>query len=86
MPSAKSNKVGDLVAVYLGQHQVEHRQVGQLTRQGGEGRFTVAHGGHPVAGALQVERDHLADTRLVFHYEDRRFVQISLRFYSAVLA
>ena len=60
----------DLEPVELGQHQVQHDEIGPPGRMGRQGWQTVAHGLDGVAFKTQVVDEELAEGRLILHHED----------------
>ena len=60
----------DVHAGHLGQHEVEHDEVGRTGLHCGERGLAVARGLDGEAFALQVERQHLLYREFVVHDED----------------
>lgn len=56
-------------AVFFGQHDVQHTNVGLKFPEGGQGGLAVGFHAHPEAAALQALLDDLAEVDLVFYVE-----------------
>ncbi len=61
---------GDVEAVAVGQHQVEHEQVGALAAQGAHGAGPVVGADDPEAGLLQVGPHQARDLAVVVHHQN----------------
>jgi len=65
-----ADAAADLVAVQLGQHEVEDDEVGLLGLEGGQRRAAIVGGHDPVPVALEVGAHELHDLAIVVHDED----------------